>query len=123
MRAAAVGDPLDQRRAEVGARTLGGPVRGCVHRQEVVAVDPQRRQAVAHALPAGAARTLSFQAAFPAACKSAIRRSGSNRSSGLNNSNRATCATTTASAASLVVVIVPAAVLEKPCAPAPSAPP
>ena len=49
MRAAAVGDPFDQRRPQVAARPLDGPLRGRVHRQKVVAIDAQRRDAAAHA--------------------------------------------------------------------------
>ena len=40
-------DPLDHRRAEVGAGPLGGPLRHGVHREVVVAVDAQRRDAEA----------------------------------------------------------------------------
>ena len=42
MSAGAIGDPFDQRRAEVGARPIGGPFRGGVNREVIVAVHPER---------------------------------------------------------------------------------
>jgi len=49
MRTGAVGHPLDQRRAEVVARAVGGPARGRMDSQKVVAVDAQRGDAGADA--------------------------------------------------------------------------
>ncbi len=41
VRAGAVGDPFDHGRAEVAAGAFGGPGRGGVDRDEIVAIDPQ----------------------------------------------------------------------------------
>ena len=43
----AIGEMLDQRRALVGPRPLGGPLRGGINRQRVIAVDAQARNAIA----------------------------------------------------------------------------
>src|SRR5947208_1775602 len=47
VRSGAIRDPLDQRRPEIAARPLGGPCRRRIPREEVVAVDAQRRDAAA----------------------------------------------------------------------------
>jgi hypothetical protein len=49
MRPGAVGHPLDQRRPVVAARALRRPMRGRIHRQEVVAIHPQRGDTAADA--------------------------------------------------------------------------
>src|SRR5207253_1917130 len=41
VRAGAVGDPFDHGRAKVAAGAFGGPGRGGVDRDEIVAIDPQ----------------------------------------------------------------------------------
>src|SRR5471032_1452032 len=49
VRAGAVGDPFDHGRAEVAARAFGGPGRGGIDRDEIVAINPQRGNAAADA--------------------------------------------------------------------------
>ncbi|KAG1250667.1 hypothetical protein G6F65_018653 [Rhizopus arrhizus] len=49
VRTGAVRHPFDQGRAQVAAGTFGGPARGGIDCQEIVAVHPQRRDAAAHA--------------------------------------------------------------------------
>jgi hypothetical protein len=49
VRAGAVGDPLDEGGPQVGAGPLGGPARGGVTGEEVVAIHAQRRDPAAHA--------------------------------------------------------------------------